>query len=109
MHVIDIILHEIEVERKLIVNSLSSSSPYSMALAGDAGNGKPSANSNIGNSGVMMQQQQQQHNNEELGYDYVIQALHDDCHPTILRYCSDCLGAVRRDGLNRIAANGSAT
>ena len=43
--------------------------------------------------------------NEELGYDYVIQAMEDDddCHTTILRYCSDVLGAVRRDELMRAA------
>jgi hypothetical protein len=41
--------------------------------------------------------------NQELGFDYVIQAMEDDddCHFTILRYCSDVLGAVRRDELNK--------
>lgn len=42
------------------------------------------------------------HNNE-LEFDYVIQAMEDDddCHFTILRYCSDVLGAVRRDELGK--------
>ena len=43
---------------------------------------------------------------EELGFDYVIQTMEDDdrCHNTILRYCSDVLGAIRRDELNQISA-----
>ena len=44
-------------------------------------------------------------NSEELGFEYVIRAMEDDddCHFTILRYCSDVLGAVRRDELSRKA------
>ena len=45
-------------------------------------------------------------NNEELGFEYVIQAMEDDddCAATIVRYCADVLGAVRREELNRIGA-----
>ena len=47
--------------------------------------------------------------NDELGYDCIIEAMeaNDDCHSTIVRYCSDVLGAVRRDELNRIPAEAS--
>eukprot|EP00985_Skeletonema_marinoi_P014586 scaffold7404_cov155-Skeletonema_marinoi.AAC.7 len=71
MHVIDIILHELSEERK-------------------ADNGGARATTAA-------------HNNEELEFDYVIQAMEDDddCHFTILRYCSDVLGAVRRDELGK--------
>jgi histone-lysine N-methyltransferase SETD3 len=81
MHVIDIILHELSVERKLV-----SSSRGVGVESGGAGGGNAS------------------HNNEELGFEYVIQAMEDDddCHFTVLRYCSDVLGAVRRDELANI-------
>jgi hypothetical protein len=81
MHVIDIISHELSVERKLVSSS--------------RGVGVESGGAGGGNAG---------HNNEELGFEYVIQAMEDDddCHFTILRYCSDVLGAVRRDELANI-------
>ena len=90
MHVIDIILHELENEKKL-VSALSARRGSDGRLGNTSGHG-----------GAVMNQ-----NEEELGYNYVIQAMEedDDCHATILRYCSDILGAVRRDELNRIAAN----
>ena len=93
MHVIDIILHELEVERKLLVGSSSSKASSSSSSAGVVGDGGKGVQGAVNNQ------------NEELGYDYVIQAMEedDDCHSTILRYCSDVLGAVRRDELNRIA------
>jgi hypothetical protein len=77
MHVIDIILHELSEERKLVLSS----------------KGIGACNVAAGAS-----------YNEELGYDYVIQAMEedDDCHFTILRYCSDVLGAIRRDEMASI-------
>jgi hypothetical protein len=85
MHVIDIILHELEVERVLVDGG-----------GGGGGNGK-FANSRGKGAATMA---------EELGYDYVVRAMEedDDCHSTILRYCTDVLGAVRREEFNRIAA-----
>lgn len=73
MHVIDIILHDLKTERK-----------SSAASSGGDGVGGNASNGNAAATG-------------ELGYDYVIQAMEedDDCHSTILRYCSDVLGAVR--------------
>jgi len=99
MHVIDIILHELEVERKLLVGSSSAKASSSSSSAG--------IGVVVGNGGGKVVQQGAVHQSEELGYDYVIQAMEedDDCHSTILRYCSDVLGAVRRDELNRIASN----
>ena len=84
MHVIDIILYECEIEKKLLVSS---------SLSSLARNGADNNDDTVVNQ------------NEELGYDYVIQAMEDDddCHTTILRYCSDVLGAVRRDELMRAA------
>ncbi len=72
IHVIDIILHEIAEDRKV----------------GSGGSRSTSGSQN----------------NEELEFDYVIQAMEedDDCHFTILRYCSDVLGAVRRDELAKL-------
>jgi hypothetical protein len=74
MHVIDIILQELEVERELVDG-------------GGGGNGK-FANSRGKGAATMA---------EELGYEYVVRAMEedDDCHSTILRYCTDVLGAVR--------------
>lgn len=97
MHVIDIILHELEIERKMIVAASSSGGVYL---------GK-SVNSNGVVQAAAAEAASLNNQNEELGYDYVIQAMEedDDCHSTILRYCSDVLGAVRRDELNRIAAS----
>eukprot|EP00986_Skeletonema_menzelii_P015589 scaffold12132_cov153-Skeletonema_menzelii.AAC.6 len=71
-HVIDIILHELAEDRKV----------------DNGGSRATSANKN----------------NEELEFDYVIQAMEDDddCHFTILRYCSDVLGAVMRDELAKL-------
>jgi hypothetical protein len=92
MHVIDIILHELEVERELVDGG----------GGGGGGNGK-FANSRGKGAATMA---------EELGYDYVVRAMEedDDCHSTILRYCTDVLGAVRREEFNRIAAQaGSVT
>lgn len=85
MHVIDIILHELDVERRVV--------------SGGGSNEGKSSSRNINNNAT----------NGELGYDYVIQAMEEDedCHSTILRYCSDVLGAVRRDEINRIIAAGS--
>ncbi len=43
---------------------------------------------------------------EELGYEDVVRAMEedDDCHSTILRYCTDVLGAVvRREEFNRLS------
>jgi len=84
VHVIDVLLRELESERRL--------------AAGDG----HSSSLNRGGANARGANQ-----NEELGYDYVIQAMEDDddCHSTILRYCSDVLGAVRRDELNRIASS----
>lgn len=78
IHVIDIILHELSEERKA----------SSRGVGGTVNGGARATAS---------------HTNEELGFDYVIQAMEDDddCHFTILRYCSDVLGAVRRDELNK--------
>ncbi|KAL3781897.1 hypothetical protein HJC23_004082 [Cyclotella cryptica] len=84
IHVIDIILHELAHEIKLVTHSVSAANH-----ANGLGDGMSETESL----------------NEELGYDYVIQAMEDDddCHTTILRYCADVLGAVRRDELNQIA------
>jgi len=92
MHVIDIISHEVEIEKNMLVNSSLSS------MVRSASDGR---SVEVDTNGVIAPPQ-----NEELGYDYLIQAMEDDddCHTTILRYCSDVLGAVRRDELNRIAA-----
>ena len=92
MHVIDIILHELELERIMAAASHASTSTTGASVLG--------SNSKVGSLVAGLNQ------NEELGYDYVIQAMEEDdeCHSTILRYCSDVLGAVRRDELNRIAA-----
>ena len=80
MHVIDIILHELSEERKASSREVGSGANNGGACATTASS-----------------------NNEELGFDYVIQAMEDDddCHFTILRYCSDVLGAVRRDELGK--------
>ncbi len=80
---IDIILRELEAERRAAAGSSSSS-------ASSPGGGP---------SGTARR-------NVELGYDYVIRAMEDDddCHTTIRRYCLDVLGAVRRDELNRVAS-----
>mmetsp|Transcript_28577 Transcript_28577/g.60949 ORF Transcript_28577/g.60949 Transcript_28577/m.60949 type:complete len:733 (-) Transcript_28577:100-2298(-) len=98
MHVIDIILHELEVERKLLVTTATSTS---LVGGGDHHRHVVGKSLNVSAAAAVVNQ------NEELGYDYVIQAMEedDDCHSTILRYCSDVLGAVRRDELNRMAAN----
>jgi hypothetical protein len=91
IHVIDIILHELEVERKLVYG----------------GGGVDGKFANARGKGVTM--------TEELGYEYVVRAMDEDedCHLTILQYCRDVLGAVRREEFNRIAASaaqvGSAT
>ncbi|KAL7488582.1 hypothetical protein ACHAW6_014167 [Cyclotella cf. meneghiniana] len=84
IHVIDIILHELAQEMRLVTHS-ASAAEHAKGL----GDGMSETESL----------------NEELGYDYVIQAMEDDddCHTTILRYCADVLGAVRRDELNQIA------
>lgn len=91
VHVIDIILRELEAERKL--------------LAGSEGRvvGAGAAKSSHDESGALHGANQ----SDELSYDCVVQAMEDDddCHTTILRYCSDVLGAVRRDELNRIASS----
>jgi hypothetical protein len=78
IHVIDIILHELANEIKLATQASTMSNQGRAETEGQ---------------------------NEELGYDYLIQAMEEDdeCHTTILRYCSDVLGAVRRDELNQIA------
>ena len=91
MHVIDIISHELEIEKKMVNSSLSS-------MVRSASDGR---SVEVDTNGVIAPPQ-----NEEVGYDYLIQAMEDDddCHTTILRYCSDVLGAVRRDESNRIAA-----
>jgi hypothetical protein len=96
IHVIDIISHELEMERK----SVSSSS--SVVLRGGNSDDKQLAWSSTLRAGSTTAAAQ---NNEELEFDYVIHAMEedDDCHSTIVRYCSDVLGAVRRDELNRIA------
>ena len=89
IHVIDIILHELEAERELV-------------HGGRGGEGKFANSRGKGAATVA----------EELGYEYVIRAMEedDDCHSTILRYCTDVLGAVRREEFNRIAAqSGSVT
>jgi hypothetical protein len=80
IHVIDIILHELAAEVKLVTHS----------------NKMQSEDNGSSEAEVL---------NEELGFELVIQAMEDDddCHATILRYCADVLGAVRRDELNRIA------
>jgi len=92
IHVIDIISHELEIEKEMLVNASLSS------MVRSASDGR---SVEVDTNGVIAPPQ-----NEELGYDYLIQAMEDDddCHTTILRYCSDVLGAVRRDELNRIAA-----
>ena len=81
IHVIDIILRELANEIKMISCASSEESTRKEALE----TGTPC---------------------EELGFDYVIQTMEDDdrCHNTILRYCSDVLGAIRRDELNQISA-----
>lgn len=80
IHVIDIILHELANEMKMISCASIGASQQS---TGDT-----------------------ESQNEEMGFDYVIQAMEEDdnCDNTILRYCSDVLGAIRRDELNQIAA-----
>lgn len=92
IHVIDIICHELELERK------SGSSPSSGSTYND--DVQLTWSSSLRSAATTTSQ-----DNEELGFDYVIHAMEeeDDCHSTILRYCSDVLGAVRRDELNRIA------
>jgi len=94
VHVIDVLLHELESERKL------------RKMAGGVGGivAGEGHSSSLNQGGANVQGANQ---NEQLGYDYVIQAMEDDddCHSTILRYCSDVLGAVRRDELNRIASS----
>ncbi len=87
IHVIDIISHELEMKRKLVTGSSSvggSNDDKQLAFALRAATSTQ---------------------DEELGFDCVIDAMEEDeeCHTTILRYCSDVLGAVRRDELNRIA------
>ncbi|KAL7512687.1 hypothetical protein ACHAXN_009735 [Cyclotella atomus] len=79
IHVIDIILHELANEIKIVSQASKVTHPDRETEDGQ---------------------------NQELGFDYVIQAMEEDdeCHNTILRYCSDVLGAVRRDELNQIAA-----
>lgn len=88
IRVIDIILHEISLGRNA-TSSIPTGGVSSSASAGILCN----------SSGIEAVSQ-----NEELGYEHVIQAMEDDddCHATILRYCSDVLGAVRRDELSRI-------
>jgi hypothetical protein len=82
IHVIDVILHELASEFKIISQASKATNPH---------------------------QASDESQNQELGFDYVIQAMEEDdeCHNTILRYCSDVLGAVRRDELNQITAESS--
>ena len=101
IHVIDIICHELEMEK------ISGSSSASSACGGLNDDIQSSWSSTLRppppEAAAMMTATVQ--NNEEIGFDNVIHAMEDDddCHSTILRYCSDVLGAVRRDELNRIA------
>ena len=92
IHVTDIICHELEIERKS-VSSPSSGSSYNDDV-------QLARNSTLQSAVTTTAE-----DDEELGFEYVIHAMEedDDCHSTILRYCSDVLGAVRRDELNRIA------
>lgn len=78
IHVIDIILHELAHEIKMVAQESATSD-------------------------------QSKTENEKLGYDCIIEAMEadDDCHSTILRYCSDVLGAVRRDEFNQISSEAS--
>jgi hypothetical protein len=80
--VIDVILHELASEFQIISQASKATNPH---------------------------QATDESQNQELGFDYVIQAMEEDdeCHNTILRYCSDVLGAVRRDELNQITAESS--
>ena len=79
MHVIDVIAREVDTEKRLLRAS---------AVGGSAA---------IDGLGLGL--------GDDLGFERVIQAMEDDddCHTTILRYCSDVLGAVRRDELSRLA------
>jgi hypothetical protein len=97
IHVIDIICHELEMERK----SISSSSSV-VVRGGNSDDRQLAWSSTLRAAGSTTVAAQ---NNEELGFDLAIHAMEedDDCHSTIVRYCSDVLGAVRRDELNRIA------
>ena len=82
IHVIDIILRELETERELVYG----------ASGGD--NGKVATDRSKGSTVE-----------EELGYEHVVRDMEedDDCHSTILRYCTDVLGAVRREEFNRLS------
>ena len=78
VHVIDVIAREVETERRLIRASAVGGSAAMDGLGLGLG--------------------------DDLGFERVIRAMEDDddCHTTILRYCSDVLGAVRRDELSRL-------
>ncbi|EJK77018.1 hypothetical protein THAOC_01180 [Thalassiosira oceanica] len=79
MHVIDVIAREVETEKRLIRASAAGGSAAIDGLGLGLG--------------------------DDLGFERVIRAMEDDddCHTTILRYCSDVLGAARRDELSRLA------
>merc|ERR1712029_495968 len=99
MHVIDIVAHELDAERELQTRGRrgrSSSAPLSGGGSGDR---------DLCRAVGGFRRSRMGSRSDELGYDYVVRAMEedDDCHTTILRYCSDVLGAVRRDELNRIA------
>ncbi|KAL7466464.1 hypothetical protein ACHAXS_006759 [Conticribra weissflogii] len=120
MHVIDIIEHELGKERRAVQLRFSEAG---ILCGGDGGRGDAgvgrgrgrgndravgSGDSDNGNDDSGFRNSYNDSDKAaELGYDYVIQAMEDDdeCHTTILRYCSDVLGAVRRDELNRIATD----
>jgi hypothetical protein len=87
IHVIDIIMHELEMEREHVYG----------AAGGDDGKIATARG-----KGAMMAEEQR--------YECVVQAMEedDDCHSTILRYCTDVLGAVRREELNRLSTQAGA-
>jgi hypothetical protein len=88
IYVIDVILNEIKIEMELLHGGSGCGS--------HAGCKSRSKSSSEGRAAAMGE--------EIIGFEHVIQAMEvdDECHSTILRYCTDVLGAVRREEYHRL-------
>jgi len=88
IYVIDVILNEIKIEMELLHGGSGCGS--------HAGCKSRSKSSSEGSAAAMGE--------EIIGFEHIIQAMEvdDECHSTILRYCTDVLGAVRREEYHRL-------
>jgi hypothetical protein len=89
IYVIDVILNEIKIEIELLHggNGCGSHAAGSKSISKSISEGRATA---------MVE--------DVIGFEHVIQAMEvdDECHSTILRYCTDVLGAVRREEYHRL-------